>query len=224
MDLLLIAQKNTIIKNNFYIIKQMSLINRILRNSALHNIKIQQSKKDDENRQIIENNKKGLNLGLIIISQDKNIKITSPNTVEAIPIGDNSQWSSRVQSSIGFKDHCELSFKVSNYYTFVCLTSNPTYPNRDIIKYPNAGLYFDQPSSGFGKLTAIYNKEKVNKNFDIWESNDIFKIILENSEFNISEIAYQVGFNDPAYFTRAFKKQYGKSPKSFIQQIQDEKS
>ncbi|WP_269009207.1 two-component regulator propeller domain-containing protein [Aquirufa ecclesiirivi] len=50
------------------------------------------------------------------------------------------------------------------------------------------------------------------------------KLLLENSEFNISEVAYQVGFNDPAYFTRAFKKQYGKSPKSFIQQIQDEKS
>jgi AraC-like DNA-binding protein len=31
-----------------------------------------------------------------------------------------------------------------------------------------------------------------------------------------SEVAYQVGFNDPAYFTRAFKKQYGRTPKSFI--------
>ncbi|RXK47540.1 hybrid sensor histidine kinase/response regulator transcription factor [Aquirufa rosea] len=50
------------------------------------------------------------------------------------------------------------------------------------------------------------------------------KLLLENSAYNISEIAYQVGFNDPAYFTRAFKKQYGKSPKSFIQQMQDEKS
>lgn len=41
------------------------------------------------------------------------------------------------------------------------------------------------------------------------------KSLLENSDFNISEIAYQVGFNDPAYFTRTFKKQYGKSPKEF---------
>ncbi|MHA8066901.1 hybrid sensor histidine kinase/response regulator transcription factor [Aquirufa sp. ROCK2-A2] len=41
------------------------------------------------------------------------------------------------------------------------------------------------------------------------------KVLLENSSLNISEIAYQVGFNDPAYFTRAFKKQYGKSPKEY---------
>jgi CheY-like chemotaxis protein/AraC-like DNA-binding protein/nitrogen-specific signal transduction histidine kinase len=42
------------------------------------------------------------------------------------------------------------------------------------------------------------------------------KILLETAQLNISEIAYQVGFNDPAYFTRAFKKQYGRTPKSFI--------
>jgi signal transduction histidine kinase/ligand-binding sensor domain-containing protein/CheY-like chemotaxis protein len=43
------------------------------------------------------------------------------------------------------------------------------------------------------------------------------KLLLETSTFNISEIAYQVGFNDPAYFARAFKKQYGKTPTNFIQ-------
>jgi signal transduction histidine kinase/DNA-binding response OmpR family regulator len=41
------------------------------------------------------------------------------------------------------------------------------------------------------------------------------KALLENATLNISEIAYQVGFNDPAYFTRAFKKQYGQSPKEY---------
>lgn len=42
------------------------------------------------------------------------------------------------------------------------------------------------------------------------------KVLLEAGSLNISEVAYQVGFNDPAYFTRAFKKQYGRTPKSFI--------
>ena len=42
------------------------------------------------------------------------------------------------------------------------------------------------------------------------------KVLLEAGNLNISEVAYQVGFNDPAYFTRAFKKQYGRTPKSFI--------
>ena len=43
------------------------------------------------------------------------------------------------------------------------------------------------------------------------------KDLLQTGEFNISEVAYKVGFNDPGYFTRAFKKQFGKSPKEFIQ-------
>ena len=34
---------------------------------------------------------------------------------------------------------------------------------------------------------------------------------------NISEIAYNLGFNDPAYFTRFFTKQIGISPKKFRQ-------
>jgi signal transduction histidine kinase/ligand-binding sensor domain-containing protein/DNA-binding response OmpR family regulator len=42
------------------------------------------------------------------------------------------------------------------------------------------------------------------------------RILLEKGSLNVSEVAYQVGFNDPAYFTRAFKKQYGYSPKTFI--------
>jgi YesN/AraC family two-component response regulator len=49
------------------------------------------------------------------------------------------------------------------------------------------------------------------------------KILLETSSLNISEVAYQVGFNDPAYFTRAFKKQYGRTPKS-VNQTNNEKN
>jgi signal transduction histidine kinase/DNA-binding response OmpR family regulator len=42
------------------------------------------------------------------------------------------------------------------------------------------------------------------------------RLLLEKGNLNVSEIAYQVGFNDPAYFTRAFKKQYGFAPKTFL--------
>ncbi|HMB65215.1 MAG TPA: ATP-binding protein [Eudoraea sp.] len=40
--------------------------------------------------------------------------------------------------------------------------------------------------------------------------------LLQNSNANVSEIAYKVGFNDPSYFTKCFKEVYGSSPTEFI--------
>jgi len=40
--------------------------------------------------------------------------------------------------------------------------------------------------------------------------------LLNNQVLNISEIAYETGFNSPAYFTRAFKKQFGLLPTNFM--------
>ena len=39
---------------------------------------------------------------------------------------------------------------------------------------------------------------------------------LESGEHNISEIAYKVGFDSPWYFSKCFKKQYGKSPSEYL--------
>lgn len=41
--------------------------------------------------------------------------------------------------------------------------------------------------------------------------------LLESENYNVSEIAYKVGFNDPSYFSRIFKKQYGKAPSEYIE-------
>jgi AraC-like DNA-binding protein len=40
------------------------------------------------------------------------------------------------------------------------------------------------------------------------------KELLEISDLSISQIAYQLGFNDPAYFSRLFKKKFNWSPSS----------
>jgi len=37
-------------------------------------------------------------------------------------------------------------------------------------------------------------------------------LLIKESNLNISEIAYQVGFNDALYFSKCFKKQFGTSP------------
>jgi len=41
------------------------------------------------------------------------------------------------------------------------------------------------------------------------------RLLLINSDRNISEIAYEVGFNDPAYFSRTFSLTFGISPSKF---------
>ncbi|WP_445736721.1 hybrid sensor histidine kinase/response regulator transcription factor [Mariniflexile sp.] len=40
-------------------------------------------------------------------------------------------------------------------------------------------------------------------------------ILLTKYGYNISEVAYMVGFNNPKYFSKCFKNQYGISPKDF---------
>jgi AraC-like DNA-binding protein len=32
---------------------------------------------------------------------------------------------------------------------------------------------------------------------------------------NVSEIAYEIGFNDPKYFSRQFKKYFGSTPSEY---------
>lgn len=41
-------------------------------------------------------------------------------------------------------------------------------------------------------------------------------ILLKSKTYNVSEVATMVGFNDPLYFSRVFKKQFGYSPSKLI--------
>jgi len=43
----------------------------------------------------------------------------------------------------------------------------------------------------------------------------IARRLLETGNLNISEVAYTCGFNDPSWFSRAFKKEFGIPPSAF---------
>ena len=54
----------------------------------------------------------------------------------------------------------------------------------------------------------------------LWDYVNSFRItrareLLEHSDMSITEIAFAVGFNEPAYFSRQFRKFTGKSPRHF---------
>jgi AraC-like DNA-binding protein len=40
--------------------------------------------------------------------------------------------------------------------------------------------------------------------------------LFAQKKYNVSEISYLVGFNDPKYFSREFRKQFGQSPKEYV--------
>ena len=40
--------------------------------------------------------------------------------------------------------------------------------------------------------------------------------ILRQNKLTISEVSYEVGFNDPQYFSKCFHKQFGKTPSQFV--------
>ena len=42
----------------------------------------------------------------------------------------------------------------------------------------------------------------------------------QNPNIRISELAYQVGFNDPKYFSVCFKKEFGLSPSEYVERQQ----
>ncbi len=58
-----------------------------------------------------------------------------------------------------------------------------------------------------GKSTAIFIRSVRLKNA---------KDLLESSNLSVSEVAYMVGFNDPAWFSRVFKEEFGMAPSEIL--------
>ncbi|MDR0748859.1 MAG: helix-turn-helix transcriptional regulator [Tannerellaceae bacterium] len=42
------------------------------------------------------------------------------------------------------------------------------------------------------------------------------RLLLKEGTYNISEVAYKVGFNDAKYFSNCFKKEFGKTPGEYL--------
>ncbi|MDE6206528.1 MAG: response regulator, partial [Muribaculaceae bacterium] len=65
--------------------------------------------------------------------------------------------------------------------------------------------------------TSVYNKIKSLTGQSLNEFIRIMRLnrsreLLATGNYNVSEVAYMVGFSDPKYFSTCFKKQFGMSP------------
>ena len=43
--------------------------------------------------------------------------------------------------------------------------------------------------------------------------------LIESGEFNMTQIAYMVGINDPRYFSKCFKQRFGMTPTEYKEKV-----
>lgn len=95
----------------------------------------------------------------------------------------------------------------------------------DVLKSQYTNPSFDVASfvTEMGMSRSLLHKklqsltgESASKFIRAYRLNMAKTLMLNERDKNISEIAYKVGFNDPKYFTRCFSKQFGASPRLFI--------
>ncbi|MBO7380031.1 MAG: helix-turn-helix transcriptional regulator [Bacteroidales bacterium] len=41
-------------------------------------------------------------------------------------------------------------------------------------------------------------------------------ILLQSTDMSVSAVAFEVGINDPLYFSRCFKQQFGAAPSDYV--------
>ena len=73
------------------------------------------------------------------------------------------------------------------------------------------------------KLTNLAG-QSASRFIRVYRLNIARELIVKNRTshaMNISEIAYEVGFNDPKYFTRCFTKHFGIQPSVFMDESTD---
>jgi AraC-like DNA-binding protein len=122
--------------------------------------------------------------------------------------------------------------KIDVYYKPIQLDTKPETSNAflDYIQhhYDNADLSLKLISKNSGVNQRTISDtilEKYNCNFKTY-INQIriveAKRLLQNSNLNISEVAYKVGFNSPTSFNRVFKSLTQYTPSEFIQNIKNQ--
>lgn len=115
------------------------------------------------------------------------------------------------------KDASQESYKHANDEEFMNKALQIVEDNINSKEF-NSNMFVQE--MGMSK-TRIHNRLKSLTGLSISAFNRSVRLekavdLLNTGENSIAEIAYTVGFNDPRYFTKCFKKKYGKSPSDYI--------
>ena len=86
-------------------------------------------------------------------------------------------------------------------------------------------LHFSDPAFGVKEMCTkismsqpqLYRKVKRESGYSTVKYIQIYRLsrgydMLVQTSLNVTEVAYMVGFNDPAYFSRIFSEKFGRAP------------
>jgi len=142
---------------------------------------------------------------------------------------DNSELVNEDLLSLKVKELILLLLQSSNFQTIQDLFSNIFTKNKvdlkDIVQnhlYTNTSI---EDLAKFANMSLSSFKRAFQKQFSTSPGNYFLankieksKSLLSSTSIGISEIAFEVGYNDPSYFTRVFKTKTGYTPSQYRQQ------
>ncbi len=99
------------------------------------------------------------------------------------------------------------------------------YYNQPVKQLPNVQYFADKlglTANYLGDIIKHFTQKSALENIHEFVIKKAKELLKQNIEMNTTEIAYELGFEYPNYFSKFFKKQVGMSPKEYRQQSNKE--
>ncbi|MBD8082733.1 helix-turn-helix domain-containing protein [Chryseobacterium caseinilyticum] len=92
------------------------------------------------------------------------------------------------------------------------------YYNQPVSQLPNVQYFADKlglTANYLGDIVKHFTQKSALENIHDFVIKKAKELLLENQKMNTTEVAYELGFEYPNYFSKFFKKQVSLSPKEF---------
>ena len=96
------------------------------------------------------------------------------------------------------------------------------YYNKPVKQLPNVQYFADKlglTANYLGDIIKHFTQKSALENIHEFVIKKAKELLMENKRLNTTEVAYELGFEYPNYFSKFFKKQVGLSPKEYRSQL-----
>ncbi|OAH72531.1 hypothetical protein AXA65_09885 [Chryseobacterium sp. FP211-J200] len=96
------------------------------------------------------------------------------------------------------------------------------YYNQPVRQLPNVQYFADKlglTANYLGDIIKHFTQKSALENIHEFVIKKAKELLMENEKLNTTEVAYELGFEYPNYFSKFFKKQVGLSPKEYRKEL-----